>query len=41
MFQRHRLEKEEGKAYNDPGVCEILNLSYGDRTEFLSRSLGR
>lgn len=21
MFKRHKLEKEEGKAYNDPGVC--------------------
>ena len=20
MFKRHRLEKEEGKAYNEPGV---------------------
>lgn len=21
MFQRHKLEKAEGKAYNEPGVC--------------------
>jgi hypothetical protein len=21
MFERHRLEKEEGKSYNEPGVC--------------------
>ena len=21
MFKRHKLEKEEGKSYNDPGVC--------------------
>ncbi|KAH9911434.1 uncharacterized protein BXZ73DRAFT_57016 [Epithele typhae] len=24
MFQRHRLEKEEGKAYNEPGVSEKM-----------------
>lgn len=24
MFKRHRLEKEEGKAYNEPGVCLTL-----------------
>jgi len=21
MFKRHKQEKEEGKTYNDPGVC--------------------
>ncbi|TBU64761.1 hypothetical protein BD310DRAFT_913292, partial [Dichomitus squalens] len=32
MFQRHRLEKEEGKAYNEPGVSEqmkSLNKTFG------------
>jgi hypothetical protein len=24
MFERHRLEKEEGKAYNDLGVCLLV-----------------
>ncbi|KAI0639108.1 hypothetical protein C8Q77DRAFT_36831 [Trametes polyzona] len=24
MFKRHRLEKEEGKAYNEPGVSEQM-----------------
>ncbi|KAI0095259.1 hypothetical protein BDY19DRAFT_880500 [Irpex rosettiformis] len=24
MFQRHKLEKEEGKAYNDPGVSGAM-----------------
>ena len=24
MFERHRLEKEEGKAYNEPGVSELF-----------------
>lgn len=24
MFERHRLEKEEGKAYNDEGVSEKM-----------------
>lgn len=23
MFKRHKLEKEEGKAYNDPGVRAV------------------
>lgn len=23
MFQRHKLEKEEGKAYNEPGVSSV------------------
>lgn len=23
MFERHKLEKEEGKAYNEPGVSEM------------------
>lgn len=23
MFERHRLEKEEGKVYNEPGVCSV------------------
>ncbi|SJL05861.1 uncharacterized protein ARMOST_09197 [Armillaria ostoyae] len=32
MFQRHKLEKEEGKAYNEPGVSEdmkTLNRRFG------------
>ncbi|KAK1229809.1 hypothetical protein PQX77_007112 [Marasmius sp. AFHP31] len=32
MFQRHRLEKEEGKSYNDPGVSQemkALNRRFG------------
>ncbi|KAI3622487.1 hypothetical protein WG66_015635 [Moniliophthora roreri] len=32
MFQRHKLEKEEGKAYNEPGVSEqmkALNRKFG------------
>ena len=24
MFQRHKLEKEEGKAYNDEGVSDAM-----------------
>lgn len=34
MFQRQRLEKEEGKSYNEPGVC------YGRKTnEYLADCL--
>lgn len=32
MFQRHRLEKEEGKTYNEPGVSKAmksLNRTFG------------
>jgi len=32
MFQRHKLEKEEGKAYNEPGVSDAmkaLNSKFG------------
>ncbi|KIK71362.1 hypothetical protein GYMLUDRAFT_66572 [Collybiopsis luxurians FD-317 M1] len=32
MFERHRLEKEEGKAYNEPGVSDAmkaLNRRFG------------
>lgn len=32
MFQRHRLEKEEGKNYNEPGVSaqmKALNAKFG------------
>ncbi|KAI0311698.1 hypothetical protein OF83DRAFT_1149764, partial [Amylostereum chailletii] len=32
MFKRHRQEKEEGKAYNDPGVSDAmkaLNARFG------------
>jgi len=32
MFQRHRLEKEEGKVYNEPGVSsnmKSLNRKFG------------
>jgi len=32
MFQRHRLEKEEGKSYNDAGVSDkmkALNKTFG------------
>lgn len=32
MFQRHRLEREEGKAYNEPGVSanmKALNARFG------------
>ncbi|KAF8078311.1 hypothetical protein FPV67DRAFT_1615633 [Lyophyllum atratum] len=32
MFQRHRLEKEEGKVYNEPGVSaemKALNRRFG------------
>ncbi|TEB35101.1 hypothetical protein FA13DRAFT_1728902 [Coprinellus micaceus] len=32
MFKRHKLEKEEGKAYNEPGVSEemkALNRKFG------------
>ena len=32
MFQRHKLEKEEGKAYNDAGVSDkmkALNRKFG------------
>jgi hypothetical protein len=32
MFKRHKLEKEEGKAYNDPGVSKqmkSLNRKFG------------
>ncbi|KAG5654034.1 hypothetical protein H0H81_008050 [Sphagnurus paluster] len=32
MFQRHRLEKEEGKTYNEPGVSaemKALNRRFG------------
>lgn len=31
MFQRQKLEKEEGKSYNEPGVrpiCSILRLKF-------------
>jgi len=24
MFERHRLEKEEGKVYNEPGVSDAM-----------------
>jgi len=32
MFERHRLEKEEGKVYNEPGVSDAmkaLNRRFG------------
>lgn len=29
MFKRHKLEKEEGKSYNDPGVRTIRNVARG------------
>jgi hypothetical protein len=32
MFQRHKLEKEEGKTYNEPGVSDkmkALNKTFG------------
>jgi hypothetical protein len=32
MFQRHKLEKEEGKNYNEPGVSaqmRALNAKFG------------
>lgn len=32
MFQRHKLEKEEGKVYNDAGVSDkmkALNRKFG------------
>ncbi|KAH8835922.1 hypothetical protein DL96DRAFT_97655 [Flagelloscypha sp. PMI_526] len=32
MFQRHKLEKEEGKSYNEPGVSDkmkALNKKFG------------
>ena len=32
MFERHKLEKKEGKNYNDEGVCGILY--FGGSTSF-------
>lgn len=29
MFQRHKLEKEEKKAYNEPGVRVLPNYACG------------
>lgn len=39
MFQRHRLEKEEGKTYNEPGVSCNPALAFIDRELLIERNV--